>query len=99
MFPSLNCCNFYGENSISKSEQIQELDQRTTEGAEDQKVSFHGTKGCYYDEYHHQIYQHRIKHQDHDCQTMSALYCVFFDHKNSTTNVSTVSQRHWISWK
>eukprot|EP01083_Nonionella_stella_P280666 954792_1 len=53
-----------GENSASKSEQIQHLDQRTTQGVEDQKVSFHGTKGDYYDEYNHRIYQDRIKHQD-----------------------------------
>eukprot|EP01083_Nonionella_stella_P017235 48186_1 len=44
-----------GEQSISKSDHNKA--EETTEGAEDQKESFHGTKGDYYDEYHHQIYK------------------------------------------
>eukprot|EP01083_Nonionella_stella_P155721 503498_1 len=52
----------HGEKSISKSDQNKALhEQRTTEGAKDQKESFHGTKGDYYDEYHHQMYKERIK--------------------------------------
>eukprot|EP01083_Nonionella_stella_P050360 133963_1 len=49
-----------GEPSISKSDQNKALYQGTTEGVKDQKESFHGTKGDYYDEYHHQIYKERI---------------------------------------
>eukprot|EP01083_Nonionella_stella_P139193 424101_1 len=49
------------ENSVSKSEQNKaNLHEETTKGADDEKVSFHGTKGHYYDEYHHQKYKERI---------------------------------------
>eukprot|EP01083_Nonionella_stella_P161115 527343_1 len=34
-------------------------DQQTTQAAEDDKLSFHGTKGNYYDEYLHQKYKER----------------------------------------
>eukprot|EP01083_Nonionella_stella_P228755 810432_1 len=56
-----------GENSVSKSKpnQNHDLGQETTKGVEDQKVAFHGTKGDYYDEYHHQIYEKRIIHEVH----------------------------------
>eukprot|EP01083_Nonionella_stella_P261634 890580_1 len=54
----------HGEESISKSDDHKALyhGQGTTEGAKDRKESliFHGTKGDYYDEYHHQIYKERI---------------------------------------
>eukprot|EP01083_Nonionella_stella_P164215 542893_1 len=54
----------HGEESISKSDDHKALyhGQGTTEGVKDRKESllFHGTKGDYYDEYHHQIYKERI---------------------------------------
>eukprot|EP01084_Bolivina_argentea_P051998 95554_1 len=54
----------HGEKSISKSDDHKALyhGQGTTEGVKDRKESllFHGTKGDYYDEYHHQIYKERI---------------------------------------
>eukprot|EP01083_Nonionella_stella_P219864 787117_1 len=47
-----------GEDSVSESIQNETVNNVTTQGAEAQlQVSFHGTKGAYYDEYHHQIYQ------------------------------------------
>eukprot|EP01083_Nonionella_stella_P261635 890581_1 len=51
-----------GQESISKSDDHKALYHGTTEGAKDRKESliFHGTKGDYYDEYHHQIYKERI---------------------------------------
>eukprot|EP01083_Nonionella_stella_P019011 52867_1 len=62
----------HGEKSISKSDQNKALhEQRTTEGAKDQKESFHGTKGDYYDEYHHQMYKERIKKHSIDRQIMN----------------------------
>eukprot|EP01083_Nonionella_stella_P134780 410023_1 len=35
------------------------LRHKSTEGVDDQKVAFHGTKGDYYDEYNHKIYEKR----------------------------------------
>eukprot|EP01083_Nonionella_stella_P069099 184024_1 len=55
-----------GEYSVSKSDQNKDLDQVTTEGAEDQK--FHGTKGDYYDEYNHQKYKERLKPKSVDIE-------------------------------
>eukprot|EP01083_Nonionella_stella_P231636 817830_1 len=51
-----------GEKSVSKSDQNEAVTEKTTEGGEIQKdkVSFHGTKGDYYDEYNHRIYKERI---------------------------------------
>eukprot|EP01083_Nonionella_stella_P271076 918242_1 len=51
------------ENSVSKPQQNKVLHQNTTGRADDQKISFHGTKGNYYDEYNHQIYKKRIIHE------------------------------------
>eukprot|EP01083_Nonionella_stella_P169106 572670_1 len=47
-------------NSVKSDENNDTSHQETTKGTEDQTVSFHGTKGEYYDEYNHQIYKERI---------------------------------------
>eukprot|EP01083_Nonionella_stella_P159895 522099_1 len=57
---------FVDQNSVSLSKQDQNkvLHQGTIETPDDQKISFHGTKGNYYDEYNHKMYRKRNKHQD-----------------------------------
>eukprot|EP01083_Nonionella_stella_P038851 105637_1 len=48
-------------HSVESHQNNKTLHQETTKGIEQDKLSFHGTKGDYYDEYLHQKYTDRSK--------------------------------------
>eukprot|EP01083_Nonionella_stella_P175970 614421_1 len=81
----INRCSFDAmfvdvcEKSVSKSEQNEALNEETTKGEDysyqKDKVSFHGTKGDHYDEYHHQIYKGRS--EVHHKTSYISIYVAF----------------------